>query len=247
MKDYNPPNNLLKERVIIVTGAGGGIGRAAALAFAEYGATVVLLGKHLEELERVYDEIENAGFSQPALYPMDLEAAGPAEHQALATCLEENFGRLDGILHNAALLGTLCPIEHYDAKLWYQVMQINLHAPFLMTKACLPLLKRASDAAVVFTSDRVGRKGYAYWGAYGVAKFGIEGLMQMLAEEVENSSHIRVNSINPGPTRTLLRASAYPGEDPNSLLKPEELMSSYLYLMGPDSQGVHGQALDAQS
>ena len=246
MHDYNAAPNLLEGRVILVTGAGAGIGRAAAEAFAAHGATVVLLGRTLQKLEQIYDAIEQAGHPQPAIYPLNLEGATPKDYQDLATTLESEFGRLDGLLHNAANLGTLTPLEQYDVETWYRVFQVNLHGAFLLTRACLPLLRRAPDASVLFTSSSVGRAARAYWGAYAVSKFAVEGLMQVLADELEGTTNIRVNSINPGPVRTALRAQAYPAENPATLVLPEAIMAPYLYLMGPDSQAVKGQALDAQ-
>ncbi len=242
MQDYQPPADLLKDRVILITGAGAGIGRTASLAFARHGASVVLLGKTLARLEQVYDEIEAAGGPTPAIYPMHLEGATPHEFDELALKLEETFGRLDGVLHNAAALPYLSRIKDYEAEDWMKVMQVNLNAPFMLTQAVLPLLLQAEDASLVFTSDSVGRKGRAFWGAYAASKFGLEGLMQVLAEELENSN-IRVNSLDPGPTRTELRKRIFPGEDPQTVKPPEDLMPLYLWLMGPDSRGTHGQAL----
>jgi len=246
MFQYTPSADLLAQRVILVTGAGDGIGRSAAISFAAHGATVILLGRTIRKLEAVYDTIERTGYPQPAIYPLNLEGASPKDYETLATTLANEFGRLDGLLHNAAILGNLTPLEHYDITTWYQVMQVNLNAPFLLTQACLPLLKQAQDASIVLTSSGVGRRGKAYWGAYAVSKFALEGLMQVLADEVETNTTIRVNSINPGATRTAMRAHAYPGEDPNQLPTPDAIMPLYLYLMGPESQQVNGQALDAQ-
>ncbi len=246
MFEYTPEPTLLADRVILVTGAGDGIGRAAAKSFAAHGATVILLGRTISKLEAVYDEIEQAGHPQPAIYPMNLEGASPNDYENLANTLETEFKRLDGLLHNASILGTLTPLEHYDIKLWYQVMQVNLNAPFLLTQACLGIMKRAPDASIVFTSSSVGRKGRAHWGAYSVSKFATEGIMQILADELEVNTAIRVNSINPGATRTAMRMVAYPGEDPKTVPPPEAIMPLYLYLMGPDSHKVNGQALNAQ-
>ena len=243
---YTPATQLLERRVILVTGAGDGIGRAVSLAFAAHGATVILLGRTLRKLESVYDQIVDSGAPVPAIYPMDLEGAVPDDHRELAERIETEFARLDGLLHNAGLLGSLTPLELYDPTEWLRVMQVNLNAPFLLTRACLPLLKRASDASVLFTSSGVGRRGRAYWGAYSASKFAVEGLMQVLADELEENSHVRVNSINPGRVRTAMRAAAYPAENPAELRAPEEIVLPYLYLMGPDSRGVHGEALDAQ-
>ncbi len=245
--EYNPPNDLLQGRTILITGAGDGIGRTAAKAFAAHGATVILLGRTIPKLEAVYDEIEEMGCSQPAIYPMNLEGATPHDFLELAEKLDQEFGSLEGLLHNASIVSVLSRIDDYDPQTWLSVMQTNLNAPFLLTQNLMPLLRRADDASVLFTSDHVGRAGKAYWGAYGVSKFGIEGLMQILAEETRNSSAIRVNSIAPGPTRTRLRAHTFPGEDPNTIKPAESLMPLYLWLMGPDSVGKTGIAADAEA
>ncbi len=243
MFEYHPPKDLLKDRTILVTGAGDGIGRVAAETFAAHGATVILLGRTLAKLERVYDAIEEQGGPQPAIYPMNLEGASPKDHQDLADKLAEEFGSLEGLLHNAAELIALSRIDDYDIGTWYKIMQVNLNAPFLLTQACLPLMRKAADASILFTSDSVGRQGKAYWGAYGVSKFGLEGLMQILADETEGNSNIRVNSLDTGPVRTKMRMSVYPGEELASVKPPEALMPRYLWLMGPDSIGTTGQAL----
>jgi len=240
--DYQPATNILKDRIVLVTGAGAGIGRAMALAYARHGATVVLLGKTVSKLETLYDEIEAAGGPTPAIYPMHLEGATPHDYDELADAMESNFGRLDGILHNAASLPYLSRIKDYETEDWLKVMQVNLNAPFQITQACLPLLGKSDDSSVIFTTDEVGHRGKAFWGAYGVSKFGIEGLTQILAAELENSA-IRVNCIDPGPTRTALRKRAFPGEDNASLKTPEILAPLYLWAMGPDSRGATGQRL----
>jgi NAD(P)-dependent dehydrogenase (short-subunit alcohol dehydrogenase family) len=246
MFEYKAPENLLQDRIILVTGAGAGIGRAAALAYAALGATVVLAGRTLEKLEQVYDEIEAAGHPQPAIVPLNLESATEHEYQELANTLEQEFGHLDGLLHNASLLGLRTPIESYDPVVWNQVMQVNVNASFMLTQALIPLLNASQDASIVFTTSSVGRTGKAYWGAYGVSKFATEGLAQILAQELENTSNTRVNCINPGATRTQMRASAYPAENPGTNPTPEQIMPLYLYLMGPDSKTINGQSLDAQ-
>lgn len=243
---YQAPATLLQDRVILVTGAGDGIGKVAAKTFAAHGATVILLGRTLEKLESVYDEIEAAGHPQPALVPLNLESAQEHDYVELTNTLEQEFGKLDGLLHNAGLLGMRAPIESYDPVIWQQVMQVNLNAPFMLTQALLPLLQRADHASIAFTSSGVGRQGRAYWGAYAASKFATEGMMQTLADELGNVSNIRVNCINPGATRTQMRADAYPGEAPATVTAAEDLMPLYLYLMGADSQGVNGQSLDAQ-
>lgn len=245
-QDYQAPADLLRDKVILVTGAGDGIGRAAAQAFAAHGATLVLLGRSLDKLEAVYDAIEAAGGTQPALFPLDLATATEQDCQQLSTALEQTFGRLDGLLHNASLLGERRPIASTSWTSWQEVMQVNVNAAFLLTRALLPLLERAPQASVVFTSSGVGRRGRAYWGAYAVSKFATEGLMQVLADELENTSRVRVNSLNPGATNTAMRRSAYPAEEPTRNPSPEDILPAYLYLMGDDSIGVTGQALDAQ-
>lgn len=245
-KTYNPPEKCLHGRVILVTGAGSGIGRSAAISFAAHGATVILLGRTVEKLEAVYDEIESAGSPTPAIYPLCLEGATEQDYQAMATNIEQEFGELHGLLHNAGLLGQRTTIANYQAQIWQQVMQVNLNAQFLLTKALLPIMKTADDAAIVFTSSGVGRKGRPFWGAYAVSKFATEGLAQVLAGELDEVSNIRVNCLNPGATRTPMRAIAYPAEDPGTLLTPEQIMPAYLYLLGPDSEGISGQSFDAQ-
>ncbi len=245
MFDYKPALDLLKDRIILVTGAGSGLGQAAARAFAAHGATIILLGRTQSKLEQTYDAIEEAGHPQPAIIPLNLESATQQDYYNLGQTLYQEFGRLDGLLHNAAQLSLLSRIDDYDLETWNKVMQVNLTAPFILTQACLPLLRKSADASILFTSDQVGRKGKAYWGAYGVSKFGIEGLMQILADELE-TSQIRVNSINPGAVRSGIRALAYPGEDPQTLPTPDEVMPTYLYLLGPDSLGKTGQAFDVQ-
>ena len=246
LADYSAPENLLKDKIILVTGAAGGIGRVTARTFAASGATVIILDKNVPALEALYDEIKQDGSPEAAIYPMDLAGASVSDFETLETTLKKNFGKLDGLLHNAAILGSLTSVSNYDLKQWQEVMTVNFNAPMLLTRACLSLLKASDSASVIFTSDTVGRKGKAYWGAYGVSKFATEGLMQILAEELEANTPIRVNSLDPGPVRTLLRSSAYPAEDPESCPIPEAIMDSYLYLMGKDSQDQNGQIFSAQ-
>ena len=240
--NYQAAEDLLHDRIVLLTGAGDGIGRAMAIAYARHGATVVLLGKTVAKLEQVYDEIEAAGGPTPAIYPMHLEGATPHDYDELAEAMQSNFGHLDGILHNAASLPYLSRIKDYDTEDWLKVMQVNLNAPFQITRVCLPLLDKSADASVIFTTDTVGHVGKAFWGAYGVSKFGIEGLTQILAAEQENGP-VRVNCIDPGPTRTALRKKAFPGEQNADLKTPDALAPLYLWAMGPDSRGTTGQRL----
>jgi NAD(P)-dependent dehydrogenase (short-subunit alcohol dehydrogenase family) len=245
-QDYQAPANLLQGRVILVTGASDGIGCVAARHYAALGATVVLLGRDLQKLEMVYDLIEKAGQPQPAIIPMNFSSATQADFDQLAVSIEQELGRLDGILHCAGLLGDITPLEMYDPDTWDELMKVNLRAPFVLTQALLPLLKRSPDASVIFVSSSVGRKARAFWGAYAVSKHGVEALSALFADEMANISKIRFNCINPGGTRTNMRARAYPAENPATVKTPEEIMPLFAWLMGPDSQGVTGQSLDAQ-
>ncbi|WXL27335.1 YciK family oxidoreductase [Ectopseudomonas mendocina] len=246
MFDYTARPDLLKGRVILVTGAGRGIGAAAAMSYAAHGATVLLLGKTEDHLTRIYDAIEAAGYPQAAVIPFNLETALPHQYDELASMIEAEFGKVDGLLHNASIIGPRTPLEQLSGDNFMRVMQVNVNGMFMLTSTLLPLLKLSEDASVIFTSSSVGRKGRAYWGAYAVSKFATEGLMQVMADEVEGISNVRANSVNPGATRTDMRAQAYPGENPQNNPLPEEIMPVYLYLMGPDSKGVNGQAFDAQ-
>jgi len=243
IKQYKAKKNLLKNKVIAVTGAGDGIGRVVAKAYAQHGATVILMGRTVSKLEQVYDEIEQAGFPQAAIIPIDFETAQESHYQEIADAIEENFGCLDGLLHNAAQLGERTSIASTSINSWEKVMQVNITAPFLLTKKCLPLLQKSERASIIFTGSSVGLKGRAYWGAYAVSKAANENLMQTLADELENTSNIKVNSINPGATRTQMRADAYPAENPEGVKQAEELLPYYLYLMGEDNTKTHGVSL----
>ena len=243
-KAYQPAADVLRDRVILVTGAGDGLGRAAAHAFAQHGASVILLGRTVRKLEQVYDEILAAGGPEPIIATLDLARAHGPDYTQLAEQIGSNWGRLDGLLHNAAMLGERAPIDHYDIGIWHQVMHLDLNVPFILTQTLLPLLRKSADPSVIFTSSSAGRRGRAYWGAYAVAKAGIENLSQVLADE--NEGRLRVNSINPGACRTRMRREAYPGEDPETRPEPAALMGPYLYLIGPASHGVTGQSIDCQ-
>jgi NAD(P)-dependent dehydrogenase (short-subunit alcohol dehydrogenase family) len=243
-RNYRPEPQALAGRVVLVTGATSGIGRAVATALVQHGSTVLLHGRSEAALEALYQELKVLG-PEPAVAQLDLERAQGPEYQALTEQIEERFGRLDGLLHNAGILGTLSPIEHYDVVLWQRVVHINLTAPFVLTRCLLPLLRRSADASILFTTSGVGHKGRAFWGAYAASKFGVEGLAQVLADELDGTA-VRVNLINPGATRTKMRARAYPAEDASALAAPESLTDYYLYLLGPASRGVTGQLFECQ-
>jgi len=241
-------NKSLENRVILVTGGGYGIGREAALTYARAGATVLLLGRTEEALNDTYDLIEAEGLAQPAVLPFDLERDDESLYIELAQIISNNFGHLDGALLNASVLGQRTMLENYHWDTWQKVIQINVNAQFLLTKHLIPLLRDApADASLIYTTSSVGREGRAYWGAYSVSKFATEGLMQVTAQELENTSKIRVNCINPGATRTAMRAAAYPAENPATVPPASEIMPVYLHLMSPESVGTHGQSIDAQA
>ncbi len=244
--DYRAKPSTLAGKTILVTGAGDGIGRTASLCYAAHGATVILLGRTVEKLEAVYDEILSAGGPEPAISIVDLATAGSAQGSACAESVSAEFPHLDGLLHNASILGDIKPIENASFESWCEVMQVNVNSHFLLTHHLLPLLKAAPASSIVFTSSSVGRVGRAFWGAYATSKFATEGLMQVLAAELENTSSVRVNSLNPGATRTTMRRTAFPGESPSEVTPAEDIMDTYLYLMSQDSIGVTGQAFNAQ-
>lgn len=236
----------LAGRVIAITGAGDGIGRAVALACAAHQAQLILIGRNPRKLETLHTEISASGAPEASIALLDLEKALASDYDQVSDAVLERYGRLDGLLHNAALLGTLSPIEHYDVPTWCRVIHVNVTAAFALTQVLLPALQKSADASVLFTSSAVGRRGRAYWGAYAVSKFAVEGLSQVLAAELEGISHIRVNALNPGRARTAMRRQAYPAEDIERLPLPAALTGAYIALLGPASRGVTGGSFDAQ-
>ncbi len=243
LNSWHPSATLLKDRCILLTGAASGIGRAVAADMAAHGATMILLDRDVRGLEALYDDLVAAGHPEPALYPLDLQGAKPDDYTQLATTLDAEFGRLDGLVHNAAQLGALVPFANFDHALWFETLQTNLNAPYLLTMACLGLLNASADASVLFTADAVGRHGKAYWGAYAVSKAGQEAFMQVLADELEANTAIRVNSLDPGPVRTGLRRIAYPAESNDALHDPEDVTRPFLFLISNESRGITGQQL----
>lgn len=242
---YQPKHDLLQGRIILVTGASDGIGREAALTYARFGASVILLGRNEEKLRHVAGLIADGTGSQPQWFTLDLLTCSAEDCQHLAQRIAGQYPRLDGVLHNAGLLGEICPMSEQDPQVWQQVIQVNVNATFMLTQALLPLLLKSDSGSLVFTSSSVGRQGRANWGAYATSKFATEGMMQVLADEYQNRS-LRVNCINPGGTRTGMRASAFPTEDPQKLKTPADIMPLYLWLMGDDSRRKTGQTFDAQ-
>ncbi|EGT5703840.1 YciK family oxidoreductase [Cronobacter sakazakii] len=242
---YQPQRDLLQNRIILVTGASDGIGREAALTYARYGAQVLLLGRSEEKLRGVAHEIEQEGLAQAHWFTLDYTTATPEACQQLGLAIAQRVPRLDGVLHNAGVLGDIVPMDQQNPAVWSEVMQVNVNVTFFLTQALLPLLLKSEAGSLVFTTSSVGRQGRANWGAYAVSKFATEGMMQVLAEEYQ-SRHLRVNCINPGGTRTKMRASAFPTEDPDKLKTPADLMPLYLWLMGDDSRRKTGVSFDAQ-
>jgi len=238
--------NSLANKTVLVTGAGSGIGKTAAVTYASHGATVILLGKTSSKLEKVYDEIEKLDCPAPSISLMDLLIADANDYQELIDNLLTEFNQLDGLLLNAGVLGDRSPIEQYDVQKWVETIHINLTSQFILVKTLLPALKKSDNASVIFTSSGVGKTGKAFWGAYSVSKFGVEGLCQILAEEFDNDGSIRFNCINPGAVRTKMRKEAYPLENPEDLPAPEEVMEKYLWLMSEASKNISGKSFDCQ-
>ncbi|MDA0706644.1 MAG: YciK family oxidoreductase [Proteobacteria bacterium] len=245
-KTYNAPPELLRDRIILVTGSSDGIGRALALRAAALGAQIILHGRNVKKLEKVHDEIAALEAApRPSIAVVDLATANNVAYESLADNLAEEFGRLDGLVHNAAIVGDRFAIAQYDAVQWQRVMHVNVTASFALTQVLLPMMNQAADPSIIFTSSSVGRVGRAFWGAYAVSKFATEGLSQVLADE-HREGKLRVNCINPGATRTNMRLEAFPAQDRDLLKGPDEVLAPYLYLLGPDSKGITGQSLNAQ-
>jgi NAD(P)-dependent dehydrogenase (short-subunit alcohol dehydrogenase family) len=243
---YSPAPGALADRIILVTGSSDGLGRALACRCAAAGARVVLHGRSVRKLETVNDEIVAAGHPRPSIAPLDFEKAGPDDYDALVAAIDREFGRLDGLVHNASMLGDRAPIEHHDVAKWLRTMHVNVNAPFILTRYCLPLLKRAAQPSLIFVTSGVVERPRAYWGAYLVSKWALEGMTRMLSDELDSGPLVRVNSVNPGRMRTNMRLQAYPAEDRSTLPEPDALVGPFLYLLGPDAAQVTGEHFECQ-
>ena len=243
---YVPAPDALAGRVIALTGAGAGLGRAVALAAAAHGAQLVLIGRTVRKLEEVHAQITAMGRAEASIAPLDLEHAVARDYDQLAAAVEQRYGRLDGLVHSAAILGALAPTEHYDVPTWCRVLHVNLTAPFILTQVLLPHVRKSPDASVIFVSSGVVRNSRPFWGAYAVAKTGLESVRSMWSQELEGEPNIRINSVNPGRMRTAMRAAAYPGEDPNTVPPPAAVCAAFLYLLSAESRGIDGQYFEAQ-
>jgi NAD(P)-dependent dehydrogenase (short-subunit alcohol dehydrogenase family) len=245
-KQFTPDNDLLAGRVVLITGASSGLGAALAVECARAGASVILSGRNGSKLERVYDAIETMGAPQPAIAMLDLATATAVDYDSVARSIDSEFGKLDGVVHAAGLLGDRTPLEQYDVPTWCKVLHVNLTAPFILTQVLLPHLRKSADASVIFVSSGVVKNQRPFWGAYAVAKSGLESVRSMLSQELEGEPNIRVNSVNPGRMRTAMRAAAYPAEDPNTVPMPASLSGTFLYLLSARSRGIDGQYIEAQ-
>jgi len=246
MDDFKPSKDCLKDKTILVTGTGSGIGRAAAKILSQYGAQLILLSKDTGKLESLYEEIIQQGSKEPLIHPMNFENAEEEEYLKVKEAIQDKFDKLDGLINNAGVLGEKKPLDQYQFSIWKKVLNVNLDSAFLLTKTLLPLLNHSKLSSVIFTSSGVGKKGRAYWGAYAISKFATEGMMEVFADELENTTRIRVNCINPGAVRTKMREEAYPAEDPEKNPLPKEIMNLYVYLMCDVSKEINGQSINAQ-
>lgn len=237
----------LTNQIILITGAAGGLGSTAAKSLAKSGATIILLDKIIPKLEAVYDAIVASGAPEPAIYPFDLAGANENEYQELATTIANKYGALQGLLYSAVEFHAFTPLAIHGTAAWGHTLNVNLNAPFILTRVLLPVMQKSDHASIVFTSDSSARQGMAYFGAYGVSKIALEGFAHILAEEFESSGKIRVNTLVPGPIDSPLRKRAYPAEDKDKLPAMDSLNEVYNYLFAADSIGITGQVIDART
>jgi NAD(P)-dependent dehydrogenase (short-subunit alcohol dehydrogenase family) len=244
---YHPAPTLLRDRVVLVTGAGQGLGRALARVAAAHGATIILHGRSTAKLENTYDDIVAAGGPTPAIAALDFASAGTQDFEQLAQSIQHEFGALDAIVHCAAMLKPLQPLADEKLDDWLNLLRVNLAAPFALTRACLPMLKRSNDASVIFVSASHGLRPAAYWGGFAVSKFALAGLLKVWTDELSNVTTLRMNIVAPGPIQSPQRAATHPGENPSKRRRVEEIIPAFLYLLGADSQHVSGQVIDLET
>ena len=238
---YNPAKSLLDGKTILITGAAAGIGREVSISLARHGAATILLDKSESGLNDLYDLIIKKDYPSPILVTLDLATASETICTDIVTQIADEFGKLDGLIHNAAELGPLTPMHLYNLDAWSKVMRVNFYIPYLLTRACWPLFQHAESASILFTTSQQARNGKAYWGAYGVAGAAVENMVATWSQETENSD-LRFNTIDPGPTQTDFRNRSYPGDALNREIKgPETLSQAYLYLMSSESKHQRGQ------
>lgn len=234
----------LKGRVILITGAGDGLGRATALEAARCGATVILLGRTIRKLETTYDLIEKAGGVQPGIVPLNLNGASWNDYDTVAETLEAEFGRLDGLVHCATHFTGFMRLADVPPKDWLDGLQTNLTAAYVLTRSCLPLLQKSADASVVFVTDSAGRKPKAYQGVYGISKAAIEAMASTFAlDHASTDPQLRFNTFYPGPMRTAVRVKGYSGESGDAAPPPDLAATRLCWLLSDAGQSLRGQAL----
>ena len=226
----------MKNKVILITGANKGIGKTLSLEFSKMGVNIVLLGRNEESLDNVYDEIITTTSTKPLIIKCDLSNIDINSAKQISDEIMGVYGRLDGVVFNAAKLGKMSTIEDYEEDIWKEVFNINLHSAFIISKEILPALKAAPNGRIIFTSSGVAEVGKAFWGAYSASKFAVKGLAEILRDELDTTSNVKVFNYDPGKTRTSMRALAYPAENPQDLKEPKVLFNDYLWFFSDESQ-----------